>query len=275
MLSPNTQNNSVFDISAYDFGSSPEECAESVIAQLCDKSVAPAFQIKKVLDQFGVILADDKMRPNREGALLKSNGKYVILTNKDYPYRQRKNFTKAHEMGHFFIKAHRLKPNYICNNDSIGSVNGNIGSKEAEANRFAQAFLLPLEPIQLITNDDNYDLSTIRTIATNYDVSLSVTVLRTIPMLHKQWYGVWAENGVVKWAVKSPSCHQLLIKRGSPIRKGSVAFKCFNENYKPYKNSFEKVQSDSWLIGVGNSVVHELTANLKKYNATLSILRFT
>jgi Zn-dependent peptidase ImmA (M78 family) len=274
MLSPNTQNNSVFDVSAYDFGSSPEECAESVIAQFCDKSVASAFQIKQVLDKFGVILADDEMRPNREGALLKSRGKYVILTNQSYQYQPRKNFTKAHEMGHFFMKWHRATPNFVCTKDSIGNFNSR-NPKEVEANRFAQAFLLPLEPIQLITNDDNYDLSTIRTIATNYDVSLSVAVIRTIPMLKEEWCGVWAENGVVKWAVKSPAYHGPLIKKGSLIREGTVAFKCFNENYKPYKNSFEKVQSDSWLIGVGNSVVHELTANLKKYNATLSILRFT
>jgi Zn-dependent peptidase ImmA (M78 family) len=275
MLPTNTQNNSVFDVSAYDFGTPPEECAESVIVLFCDKSIAPAFQIRKILGQCGVILADDTMRKNREGALLKSNGKYIILTNKEYQYRQRKNFTIAHEMGHFFIKAHRATPNYICHKDSIGSVSDGMNSKEVEANRFAREFLLPFEPIQLITNDYNYDLSTIRTIATNYDVSLSVTVLRTIPMLKEEWCCVWAENGVVKWVVKSPVCHQLLIKRGNPIRQGSVAFKCFNENFMPYKNYYEKVMNTSWLLNGGNTIVHELTANLRNINCTLSILRFT
>lgn len=269
----NTQSDSVLEINAYDFGATPEDCAASIYAQFCEPSVAPAFQMKEILDKFGVILADDKMRPNREGALLLSNGKYLILTNKDYPYPPRKNFTKAHEMGHFFMKWHRATPNIICTKQSIGNLNSK-NPKEAEANRFAQAFLLPYEPIQLITDDDNYDLSTIKAIASNYGVSLSVAVIRTIPMLKEAWCGIWAENGIIKWVVKSPSCHQYLLGIGAHVRQGSVAYRCFHNDFKPFKNYFENVPNDVWLNDAGNIAVHELTANLKNYNATLSILRF-
>jgi Zn-dependent peptidase ImmA (M78 family) len=272
-LLTNTQSEDVFDINAYDFGATPEDCAESIYAQFCDHSIAPAFQIKEILDKFGVILADDEMRPTREGALLFKNGKYVILTNKDCTYLQRKNFTKAHETGHFFMKWHRATPNIICSKESIGSPNCN-NQKESEANRFAQTFLLPCEPIQLITDDYSYDLSTVSAIASNYGVSLSVAVIRTIPMLKGTWCGVWSEKGIVKWVVKSPSCHQHLLSVGSHIRQGSVAHRCFHNDFRPYKNYFEKVASNVWINDGGNTSVHELTANLRNYNATLSILRF-
>lgn len=78
------------------------------------------------------------------GSLTKANsGRYYVFTNKNIDNIGRKNFTIAHELGHFFLE-HELKSNvFYCLDNEIQEEAEAINPIEREANYFASCFLMP------------------------------------------------------------------------------------------------------------------------------------
>ncbi len=83
------------------------------------------------------------------GALTKGNNNQVyIMINKNIDNLGRKNFTIAHELGHYFLR-HQLHQNSVfCNSDDIVEEGHQQNAIEREANYFASCFLMPEEKIK-------------------------------------------------------------------------------------------------------------------------------
>lgn len=78
------------------------------------------------------------------GALTKGNsGQFYIMLNQSIDNLGRKNFTIAHELGHFFL-SHHLTTNafYCCDNEILEEAQAG-STCESEANYFASCFLMP------------------------------------------------------------------------------------------------------------------------------------
>ena len=82
------------------------------------------------------------------GAFTKgNNGKLYIMVNQNISNEGRKNFTIAHELGHYFLK-HQLKNNaFFCYENVILEDKTLQDSIENEANYFATCLLMPEEKI--------------------------------------------------------------------------------------------------------------------------------
>ena len=88
--------------------------------------------------------------PNFVGALTEGiNGQKYIVVNANIDNVGRKNFTIAHELGHYFLK-HQLKENYnYCSIKDIREEGNYINNIiEREANYFASCFLMPEEMLK-------------------------------------------------------------------------------------------------------------------------------
>lgn len=182
------------------------------------------------------------------------------------------NFTKAHELGHFFLK--HKGDEFQCTTQDMKTNDKAHKPQEVEANKFASSFLLPKNRIELLLDDDIFDISTISEIANTYLVSLSVATIRTISLLKGNWCAVWTKNGIVEWVVRSPAFKNKTIKSGERIKKESIAYKCFNESFQPYKGEYIKVPNDCWIKSPSSDKkVLELTKPLGSYNATLSLIK--
>jgi Zn-dependent peptidase ImmA (M78 family) len=83
------------------------------------------------------------------GALTCSNnGRWYIMVNTSIDNAGRRNFTIAHEMGHYFLK-HQLQSNsFYCNDDAIAEETQATNTLEREANHFASCFLMPEQKIK-------------------------------------------------------------------------------------------------------------------------------
>lgn len=126
-----------------------EQIAEDILAHYLKKGGS-----YKLFDQ----ILNDKSIKFRElstdnpafiGALTKgNNGQTYIMVNKSIDNSGRKNFTIAHELGHYFL-SHSLKQgSFFCQNKQIveeGVFNDPI---EQEANHFASCFLMPEDKIK-------------------------------------------------------------------------------------------------------------------------------
>lgn len=83
------------------------------------------------------------------GALTKANnGQFYIMVNNSIDNSGRKNFTIAHELGHYFL-SHTLKQgSFICQNNQIVEEGIYKDPIEQEANHFATCFLMPEQKIK-------------------------------------------------------------------------------------------------------------------------------
>lgn len=250
----------------------PEECAVKVLLDY-DITDIPVLSLEKVFDACNILCDEYEYNdPKYSGSLQRFSDQSIILVNTDSKYPPRQNFTKAHELGHFFLNHKGNK--FECSTQDMKTRDKAHKPQEVEANKFASCFLIPKARIELLLDDDIFDISTISEIANTYLVSLSVATIRTIPLLKCSWCAVWTKNGIVEWVVRSPAFEYKIIKSGERTKKGSIAYRCFNESFQPYKGEFIEVPIDCWIKSLpSDKRVLELTKPLSSYNATLSLIR--
>lgn len=114
------------------------------------------------------------------GLLIDQRPEVVVAVNsKHHPNRQR--FTIAHELGHYTL--HRGDPTVFVDNLLVHFRSGpaTLDHREAEANAFAAALLMPqsflIEDIEK-TNIDALDESAVKSLAAKYQVSVMALTIR-------------------------------------------------------------------------------------------------
>ncbi len=87
--------------------------------------------------------------PDFVGALTKgNNGQSYIMTNAAISNDGRRNFTIAHELGHYALEHHLHSGSLFCSNDGIMEEGSAALAIEREANHFAICLLMPEEKIR-------------------------------------------------------------------------------------------------------------------------------
>ena len=109
-------------------------------------TASPFSHIKQLCTHEEIIIKKAKFSPTVDGAFAVLKGDKYLFYNPSMP-DGRQNFTKAHELGHYFLK-HSLEngkivcsPQNIFENERVG-----LPQIEKEANLFAVYFLMP-EPM--------------------------------------------------------------------------------------------------------------------------------
>ena len=83
------------------------------------------------------------------GALTRgNNGQSYIMTNAAISNDGRRNFTIAHELGHYALEHHLHSGSLFCSNDGIMEEGSAALAIEREANPFATCLLMPEEKIR-------------------------------------------------------------------------------------------------------------------------------
>ncbi len=87
--------------------------------------------------------------PDFVGVLTKgNNGQNYIMINAAISNDGRRNFTIAHELGHYTLEHHLHSGNLFCSNDGIMEEGSAALVIEREANYFATCLLMPEEKIR-------------------------------------------------------------------------------------------------------------------------------
>ncbi len=105
---------------------------------------APIFVKDELQKKFGYNFFETAMEDNLQGAIFQGKNKVVrIVINSNINNVGRKNFTYAHEMGHYFLM-HDLSA-LSCTKANIEGGFFVKNTQEVEANYFASYFLMPKE----------------------------------------------------------------------------------------------------------------------------------
>ena len=125
-----------------------EQIANDILRQFRITN-APFTFIKEICDHEQIVIKRTNFSFSMDGGFWASDNFKVLFYNPNMPVA-RQNFTKAHELGHYYLKHYLCEENMIsCSNlSSDGNTTVSVPHIETEANYFATYFLMPQHMVQ-------------------------------------------------------------------------------------------------------------------------------
>ncbi|MDI3311599.1 MAG: ImmA/IrrE family metallo-endopeptidase [Thermoanaerobacterium sp.] len=209
---------------------------------LNDLSLKPPIDVISICNNFNITIETDDIKDS-EALFIIHNGIKKIILNQNIDYKPRKNFTIAHEIGHFYLPWHENKI-YDCKFSDIQSFHSNI-LQETEANQFAAELLIPTEFLINDINNKEINLSLIKILSKKYETSLASMGIKIIENTYEPVAIVVTENGKIKWSSKSKYFFKKILSNGLSVKEQSLAFD-FYKSRDVYEQS-DSVYSIAWL----------------------------
>lgn len=144
--------------------------------------------------------------PKFEGALMRKPGsaEWGIFFNSAISSPGRKNFTLAHELGHYLLHRFRSAEDIVCQRSDMWAWDSEYGVMEAEANQFASFLLMPRDDFDAqTTNFRRPQISDFEAISERYDVSITAAILKWLELTTRRAMIVISRDGFVDWARSS------------------------------------------------------------------------
>lgn len=218
-----------------------------------------------------------KTSKNFEGALFKKPDKeneWGIFYNDRIENSGRKNFTLAHEFGHYLL--HRtIRPEGLeCSSRSMLDWDSEHGQIEAEANTFASYFLMPLDDFRAQIKGEKPSMDLMCHLADRYEVSLSAAILKWLDICEKRAMIVFGRDGYIDWAWSSKELLSSGIfyrsRSGPPIELPTMSLAARQDPMIDNRIGILHPKG----VWQGHEEVHEMTILGKKGDMTVSLLLY-
>jgi len=123
---------------------------------------------------------DDSLGDEFEAALILEADLKAILYNDNIREEGRKNFSIAHELGHFSL--HRNQGDFHCSMDDLNEMQPHPKGIEQEANAFAATLLMPADDFRDTLALRTPTLEVVSELASRYDTTLTATAYRILEL---------------------------------------------------------------------------------------------
>lgn len=209
-----------------------------------------------------------------DGALIRAEGVSfgAIAVRRGILEEGRKNFTIAHEIGHYVLPGHE-KCDDVCLDTDIGNWSDAGRQLEREADEFAAELLIPTSYARPRFSETTPSLQTISALAADCRASLSATAWRYCDLAPYACAIVWSKDSRIAWSRASAE-FDFFIEWGKYLEKGTFARALF-EGGKTEGDSPTPVRADLWLnsrrLNDGAEIL-EQSIFLRNYHSVLSLL---
>lgn len=141
---------------------------------------------------------DGMLTPHPHGS-----GEWGIIFNETIRSPGRRNFTLAHELGHYLLHRRNNPNGLTCTNRNMADWDEGRNRIEAEANTFASYLLMPLDDFRAQIKDRAVDIDVMTALADRYAVSLTAAILKWLTITDKRAMVVVGKDGFIDWAWSS------------------------------------------------------------------------
>jgi Zn-dependent peptidase ImmA (M78 family) len=201
-----------------------------------------------------------------EGCLIKNPDHWALVYNENIVNTGRKNFTIAHELGHYLC--HRQQQDeFHCGDEELYRSDKEI---EKEADRFASYLLMPIDDFKKEIDEENLCIDTFKYCSSRYGTSLMASILKWLDFTSKCAVLVKSRDDFVlwSWSSKLALTNKIHFKSGYELPETSLTRQ--KQNYELARNDFlpEKVWHHDYAVReiYFHSEVHE-------YDLTLLIFK--
>ena len=146
------------------------------------------------------------------------SGEWGIIYNETIRSPGRRNFTLAHELGHYLLHRHAYPGGLKCTNRNMADWDEARNKIEGEANTFASYLLMPLDDFRAQIKGRVIDIDVMTELSDRYAVSLTAAILKWMTITDKRAMIVVGKEGFIDWAWSS----EPLLKSGVFYRARQV-----------------------------------------------------
>ena len=253
----------------------PAAKAEQVLASM-GITDPPALHLDEIANAQNIRVGKRELPddPNLSGLLLFRCKKRAILINTFIHNTGRINFTFAHELGHHFLQH---SPTYFSDGQqgfrcTPEDMQTGIHSKEAEANRFASALLMPEDQFYFSMVGAVLDYTLINNLARQFYVSKHACCTRLLEFT-KDPCIVIRSQGYLITEIKTSAAARRKLPALKQIPPGTVAYESITA--KRNQNAFEVSDSAKWFLKPNHSIqLYEWTRGDWEHGVAMTILRW-
>jgi hypothetical protein len=208
-----------------------------------------------------------------EGALIRAENLPVgaIVVRESIRETGRKNFTIAHEIGHFVLPD-LDQASLACTASDVANWSDSSKQLERQADEFAAELLMPASLVQGIIQDAPPSLQLIEEIARKSRSSLSAAAWRYCDLTTERCAVVWSTDGATHWS-KRATAFGIPLPKGRRIEKGSFAAACFAKAKIPKRP--RPVPARLWISSADlkrHATLWEQSKALPAYRSVITLL---
>jgi hypothetical protein len=218
-----------------------------------------------------------KTSNNFEGALFRNperKNEWGIFYNDNIQSAGRKNFTLAHEFGHYLLHRTAFPDGLQCSPKSMLDWDEERGEIEGQANTFASFFLMPLDDFRAQIKGEKPSMDLMCHLADRYAVSLSAATLKWLDVCCKRAMIVFGRDGYIDWAWSSKELLSSGIfyrsRSGPVIELPKLSLAARQDPLVDNRGGILHPKG----IWPGQEEVHEMTILGKKGDMTVSLLLY-
>ncbi|MCZ6678168.1 MAG: ImmA/IrrE family metallo-endopeptidase, partial [Candidatus Poribacteria bacterium] len=201
----------------------PAECARQLLRELNVQAIP--IQPREIAAQLQIAVWEREMESRYDGCLMRVGDAWGILLNSLIQSQSRKNFTTAHELGHYQLDQGKTVQ-YRCLREDLRAFDSHH-LEERRANQFAVELLMPYPIFQADAVDlPEVGLPAIDTLAERYSTSLTSTAIRYTRLSQHVCAIVWSENRRIKYFAYSAGFRQncdCYLEKDRPLHPASLA----------------------------------------------------
>jgi hypothetical protein len=218
----------------------PQDEANSLLEELGIRQL-PIIP-KEICRRLGIHYREDPLK-DLDGALVLNpkTGIGIICVNNLVAEQGRKNFTVAHEIGHFCMDS--LEQNtFFCPRGVIESFKPTINPIELRANEFAAEFLMPKFIYQSLVDARSPGWNEIKELAVLSQTTLTATAIRFVDLTDEACCLIVSHEGRIAWFRKSKEFQPYVQMDNRLLSTGTVAY-AVSQGDLPL-DRFEDVKAD-------------------------------
>jgi len=184
----------------------------------------------------------------------------------------RKNFTCAHELGHYCLHFDQQK-GFICSKDNIETFKNKTPPLELQADKFAAELLMPKFIFQKLVRESDPGWDTIKEFANRGQTSLLATAIRYIDLTDHACALIICESCNIIWFRKSEEFAPNVQMGVRIVPPYTHAYAAFDGSTPP--DNWDSIKADNWLSGRGinpDTEILEWTLPMNSYGQVLTFL---
>lgn len=228
---------------------------------------------KEICQRLNIHYSEDRLNDLDGTLILNPNtGKGVICVSSLIAEQGRRNFTVAHELGHWCMDS--LDQNaFYCFRDDIESFKPTTRPIELRANEFAAEFLMPQFIYKPLVDARSPGWDQIKELAALSQTTLTATAIRVMDLTDEACCLIVSQAGRIAWFRKSKEFRLYVQMDNRLLSPGTVAHAIFQGTIP--SECFEDVKADNWVSGRGvkpYTEILEWSLPLNPYGRVLTLL---
>ena len=267
----------------------PAESARQLLRELNVQDIP--IQPRDIAEQLQIVVWEREMESQYDGCLMRVGDTWGILLNNLIQSQSRKNFTIAHELGHYYLESEEngrqisatgekdsvaeFVPQHRCQREDLRGFDSHR-VEEQRANLFAVELLMPAPIFRADAADlPKIGLTAIDTLTAKYSTSLTSTAIRYTRLSPHVCAIVLSEQGQVKYFAYSERFRQnsdCYLDTNKPLHPDSVASLLTKGESKEVKECQRQVPLSHWCSTQSDQPLVEQSRRLPRMNQVLSFL---